>query len=89
MESGVVSLKNEVNILLKSGSNLALGGITYWIFGYALSFGTSEWSNPFIHIGTPSQWFLNAYPDDTEYMGHVYARYVYPKPVNVHYRKLN
>ncbi len=45
LESGVVSLKNEVNIMMKNVVDVVLGGITYWAFGYGLTFGESEYSN--------------------------------------------
>ncbi|RWS18517.1 putative ammonium transporter 3-like protein, partial [Leptotrombidium deliense] len=49
LESGVVSRKNEVNILLKNAVNILCGGLAFWIFGYALSFGTP--SNQFFGFG--------------------------------------
>ena len=36
LESGCVSLKNEVNIMMKNVVDVVLGGITYWAFGYGL-----------------------------------------------------
>ena len=48
LESGIVSLKNEVNIMMKNVVDVVLGGLTYWAFGYSLSYGASEYSNPFI-----------------------------------------
>ena len=36
LESGCVSLKNEVNIMMKNLVEVVLGGITYWSFGYGL-----------------------------------------------------
>ncbi|XP_076041970.1 putative ammonium transporter 3 [Oratosquilla oratoria] len=51
LESGAVSIKNEVNIMVKNVVDVVLGGFTYWLFGYALSFGESEWTNPFCGWG--------------------------------------
>lgn len=70
LESGCVSIKNEVNIMMKNVVDIVLGGkynaamsyhqliiwftiwgLTYWIFGFALSFGRSEWNNGFIALG--------------------------------------
>ncbi len=51
MESGIVSKKNEINIMMKNVVDVVLGGFTYWLFGYGLSFGRGEWTNPFIAIG--------------------------------------
>ncbi|KAL7286757.1 hypothetical protein TKK_0018906 [Trichogramma kaykai] len=39
LESGCVSLKNEVNIMMKNVVDIVLGGFTYWIFGFRMSFG--------------------------------------------------
>ncbi|CAH1111858.1 unnamed protein product [Psylliodes chrysocephalus] len=51
LESGCVSIKNEVNIMMKNVVDIVLGGLTYWMFGYALSFGRSELNNGFIALG--------------------------------------
>ena len=52
LESGIVSIKNEVNIMMKNVVDVVLGGLTYWAFGYSLSYGESEYSNPFISFGS-------------------------------------
>ena len=57
LESGIVSLKNEVNIMMKNVVDVVLGGMTYWAFGYGLSYGESEYSNSFISFGN---WFVDA-----------------------------
>lgn len=51
LESGCVSVKNEVNIMMKNIIDIVLGGFTYWIFGYGMSFGRGSLSNPFIALG--------------------------------------
>lgn len=51
LESGCVSLKNEVNIMMKNVVDIILGGLTYWLFGFGMSFGSDESSNPFIGLG--------------------------------------
>ncbi|XP_076161198.1 ammonium transporter isoform X1 [Ptiloglossa arizonensis] len=51
LESGCVSLKNEVNIMMKNVVDIVLGGLTYWAFGFALSFGSNRLRNPFIGMG--------------------------------------
>lgn len=38
LESGVVSRKNEVNILVKSAANIMFGTLAFWMFGFALSY---------------------------------------------------
>lgn len=50
LESGCVSHKNEMNIMMKNVTDIFLGGITYWAVGYGLSFGTA-WTCPFLAIG--------------------------------------
>ncbi|XP_059079544.1 putative ammonium transporter 3 [Tigriopus californicus] len=57
LESGCVSLKNEVNIMMKNVVDVVLGGITYWAFGYGFSYGSGPGTNPFFGFG---DWFLNA-----------------------------
>ena len=37
LESGIVSRKNEVNILLKSAVNIICGSVSFWAFGFAFS----------------------------------------------------
>lgn len=37
LESGCVSVKNEVNIMMKNIIDVVLGGFTYWVFGYGMS----------------------------------------------------
>uniref|UniRef100_A0A182PF20 C2H2-type domain-containing protein n=1 Tax=Anopheles epiroticus TaxID=199890 RepID=A0A182PF20_9DIPT len=51
LESGCVSVKNEVNIMMKNIIDIVLGGFTYWLFGYAMAFGRGELNNPFVALG--------------------------------------
>ena len=51
LESGCISLKNEVNIMMKNVVDIVLGGFTYWLFGYGLSFGRGKYTNSFIAFG--------------------------------------
>ncbi|XP_022103038.1 putative ammonium transporter 2 isoform X2 [Acanthaster planci] len=55
LESGSVSQKNEVNIMVKNAVDVLFGGISYWMFGYGLSFdkiGSDFKSNhPFVAVG--------------------------------------
>ena len=55
LESGIVSRKNETNILVKNAVNIIFGSLAFWLFGYALSFGSP--SNQFIGYG---DFFLTA-----------------------------
>ncbi|XP_042871426.1 putative ammonium transporter 3 [Penaeus japonicus] len=71
LESGAVSMKNEANIMVKNVVDVVLGGITYWLFGYALSFGESEWTNPFCGWGG---FALNPSEDE---MGKIYTTFFF------------
>ncbi len=71
LESGIVSLKNEVNIMMKNVVDVVLGGLTYWAFGYGLSYGKSEYSNTFISFGS---WFVDASDED---MGPVFTTFLF------------
>ncbi|KAK9504058.1 hypothetical protein O3M35_010493 [Rhynocoris fuscipes] len=50
LESGCVSRKNEMNIMMKNISDIFLGGVTYWAVGYGFSFGT-DWTCPVLALG--------------------------------------
>lgn len=51
LESGIVSQKNQVNIMMKNIVDVVLGGFTYYLFGYGLSYGRSDYTTPFIAFG--------------------------------------
>ncbi|TMS33883.1 hypothetical protein L596_001572 [Steinernema carpocapsae] len=67
LESGSVSAKDEVNIMIKNVVDVVFGGLAYWAFGYGLSYG-DDWENPIIGWGKffydPSSYF--DYMDDSE-----------------------
>lgn len=71
LESGIVSLKNQVNIMMKNVVDVVLGGFTYWAFGYGLSYGESEYSNSVIAFGS---WFVDAEAED---MGPVFTTFLF------------
>lgn len=73
LESGCVSIKNEANIMMKNMADISLGGLTYWIFGYGLSFGQSSYSNPFVGTGD----FLLDPPVGDALMGPVFASFLF------------
>uniref|UniRef100_T1IDW3 Ammonium_transp domain-containing protein n=1 Tax=Rhodnius prolixus TaxID=13249 RepID=T1IDW3_RHOPR len=50
LESGCVSTKNEMNIMMKNIADIFLGGVTYWAVGFGFSFGT-YWTCPVLAIG--------------------------------------
>ena len=76
LESGIVSLKNEINITMKIVVAIVLGGLSYWAFGYGLSYGDSSFSNGFIALGTFSggTWFVEANDDD---MGPIFVTFLF------------
>ena len=73
LESGCVSLKNEVNIMMKNVVDIVLGGLTYWAFGFGLSFGSGAPTNGF--IGTSG--FLIDPDVGSELMGPVCAAFLF------------
>ncbi|CAG0891049.1 unnamed protein product [Cyprideis torosa] len=50
LESGTVTQKNEVNILVKNLADVVLGGPGYWVYGYGFQYG-NEGKNGFIGFG--------------------------------------
>ncbi|XP_055919664.1 putative ammonium transporter 3 [Eupeodes corollae] len=73
LESGCVSIKNEVNIMMKNIIDIVLGGFTYWIFGYGMSFGRGPLSTPFIAIG---DFLLDPVVGDP-LMGQIFASFLF------------
>ncbi|CAK9817580.1 Putative ammonium transporter 3 [Anthophora quadrimaculata] len=73
LESGCVSLKNEVNIMMKNVVDIVLGGLTYWAFGFAMSFGSDRLNNPFIGMGE----FLMDPSLDDQFMGPKCAAFLF------------
>ncbi|XP_020902017.1 putative ammonium transporter 3 [Exaiptasia diaphana] len=71
LESGMVSSKNEANIMVKNAIDVIYGGLSYWLFGFALSFGKEGRNTPFCGLGH----FLTDV--DEHEMGGVYARYFF------------
>ena len=71
LESGCVSLKNEVNIMMKNVVDVVFGGLTYWAFGYGLSYGTDAGSSPFMGVGS---WFVNS---EGLAMGQTYTTFLF------------
>ncbi|XP_070542959.1 putative ammonium transporter 2 [Ptychodera flava] len=71
LESGTVTRKNEVNIMVKNVVDVLFGGMSYWAFGYGLSFGDDPRSNPFVGVG---RFFLDA---QDENMGNVYSDFFF------------
>ncbi|KAG5897809.1 hypothetical protein JTB14_011809 [Gonioctena quinquepunctata] len=73
LESGCVSIKNEVNIMMKNVVDIVLGGLTYWMFGFAFSFGRSPLNNGFIALG---DFFIDPSLNDP-LKGAMYAAFIF------------
>lgn len=71
LESGMASKKNESNIMIKNAVDVVFGGLSYWFFGFGLSFGMSAGTNPFCGVGD----FMTDADDDD--MGRVFAKYFF------------
>ncbi len=72
LESGSVRTKNEVNIMVINTTDVIFGGLTFWLFGYAFSFGNDR---------TKSNWFCGwgnfALVVDDDRLGEVYAKFFF------------
>ena len=66
----------QVNITMKIVVAIVLGGLTYWAYGYGLSYGDSPYSNSFIALGTISggTWFVDAIGED---MGPKFVTFIF------------
>ncbi|EDO37226.1 predicted protein, partial [Nematostella vectensis] len=71
LESGMVSRKHEINILVKNIADVLFGGLAFWMFGYAFSFGKSHGTNPFIGFG---DFFVDA---DGPNMGLTFSKFFF------------
>ncbi|XP_055928659.1 putative ammonium transporter 3 [Argiope bruennichi] len=71
LEAGCVTRKSEVNVLMKNIVDIVFGGLSYWMFGYGMSYGTSRGTNPFFGVG-------NYFVDTQEInMGYLYTTYIF------------
>jgi ammonia channel protein AmtB len=71
LESGSVSIKNEVNIMMKNTVDVMFGGLTFWMFGYGLGFGDEPWANPFCGWG---DFFVHA---NSSELGWIYSKFFF------------
>jgi ammonia channel protein AmtB len=71
LESGAVSVKNEVNIMVKNAVDVIFGGLTFWMFGFGLAFGRDSGSNAFCGYG---YFFVDA---GEEQMGWVFSWFIF------------
>lgn len=70
---GIVSKKNQVNIIFKSCIDTVCGAFGFWLFGYGFSYGSDPGSNPFMSFG---YYFMNVDIDDPE-LGGKYLDFFY------------
>jgi ammonium transporter len=70
LESGIVSKKNTINIMMKNLADVIFGGIIYYFIGYNLIFGSDD--NGFISIGN----FMNESEIDRN-SGWYYSKYFF------------
>ena len=70
LEAGCVSAKNVANIMMKNVVDVAIGGLTYWVVGYGLSFGPEGTS--YIRWGG----FFTA-SNDEAVLGNLYTHYFF------------
>ena len=69
----MVGRKDEVNIMMKNAIDVVVGGLSYWLFGYAFSFGETEgYTNGFSGWGG----FLLIRPQDGD-GGSMYAHFFF------------
>jgi ammonia channel protein AmtB len=61
LESGAVGNKNTVNIMVKNVVDVVFGGLTYWMFGFAFSFGTGPYTNAFCGLGKRVQYCIRGH----------------------------
>ena len=61
---------------MKNVVDVVLGGLTYWAFGYGLSYGDSPLSNSFVALGTVAggTWFVDATGED---MGPTFVTFLF------------
>ena len=57
--------------MVKNAVDVIFGGITYWMYGFGMSFGEDPGNNPFVGVG---YWFVDAKPED---MGVVFSTYIF------------
>lgn len=71
LPAGMVSKKNETNIMVKNALDVIFGGLSYWMFGFAFSRGESDDNGSF---SGSSNFFADA---SQSRMGSVFALYFF------------
>lgn len=73
LESGSVSNKNEVNIMIKNTVDVLFGGLSYWMLGFGFSVWIDGESNQFSGV---SHFFLDS-KVDIPYSGQVFSLFFF------------
>lgn len=73
IEAGVIGKKNQVNVMMKNIVDMCAGGLSFWIFGFALMYGRGGFTNPFFGAG---DFFANAKVNDP-LMGQIFTFYFF------------
>ena len=63
--------KSEINIMMKNALDVVFGGVTYWAFGFGLSFGDSKGSGSFMGVG---YFFVHV---EEESIGFIFALFLF------------
>merc|ERR1719318_1580209 len=71
LESGMVSRKNEANVIVKNMLDVTLGGVAFWFVGYGLGFGPNNHGTEAMS-GAGKYFFWNVI--DVENEAHEYAK---------------
>jgi ammonium transporter, Amt family len=71
IELGVVNKNNRVNVMMKNFADMCVGGMSFWIFGFALMYGRGKLTNPFCGLG---DFFVNA-PSTDPLAGQIFTLY--------------
>lgn len=61
IEAGILSKRNEINVMMKKFADICCIGFAYYVFGFAFMYGRGSYTNPFIGLG---DFFVNAEKDD-------------------------
>lgn len=59
--------------MMKNVVDIALGGLTFWLFGFGMSFGMDKPTNPFVGVGG----YLIDPPIDDELFGPACAAFIF------------
>lgn len=73
IEAGIISKKNQVNVMMKNIVDMCAGGLSFWIFGFGLMYGRGELTNGFFGAG---DFLVNAKVNDP-LMGQIFTLFFF------------